>query len=255
MLVRRAYLELAEGLPRRRACVSSVPCSCVGVCAIGVASGMALLALGLVETVEGELRPGRATALRGSPAVSPRRRSLGARQRAVANSGPRDRARTSGRRRCVCCSEARAVVGETERQGWIAVTVGTLAEVAHLRDDDERARELFEQAREHYLAGGSKAGAAAMDARLQSIAKDRQRPRKVAARSTARYSDNQTEAVMSTTIAPVLGDATVQELREAIHGRVLRPKDEATRRRAGSGTAPSTLGVRRRSSSAAERQT
>jgi FAD/FMN-containing dehydrogenase len=28
---------------------------------------------------------------------------------------------------------------------------------------------------------------------------------------------------MSTTIAPVLGDATVQELREAIHGRVLRP--------------------------------
>jgi FAD/FMN-containing dehydrogenase len=31
---------------------------------------------------------------------------------------------------------------------------------------------------------------------------------------------------MSSTIAPVLGEATVQELREAIHGRVLRPEDE-----------------------------
>jgi FAD/FMN-containing dehydrogenase len=31
---------------------------------------------------------------------------------------------------------------------------------------------------------------------------------------------------MSGTIAPVLGDATVQELREAIHGQVLRPEDE-----------------------------
>ena len=31
---------------------------------------------------------------------------------------------------------------------------------------------------------------------------------------------------MSSTIAPVLGEATVQELREAIHGRVLRPEDD-----------------------------
>ena len=31
---------------------------------------------------------------------------------------------------------------------------------------------------------------------------------------------------MSSTIAPVLGEATVQELREAIHGSVLRPDDD-----------------------------
>jgi len=31
---------------------------------------------------------------------------------------------------------------------------------------------------------------------------------------------------MSATIAPALGDATVQELREAIHGQVLRPEDK-----------------------------
>ena len=31
---------------------------------------------------------------------------------------------------------------------------------------------------------------------------------------------------MSTTITPVLGEATVQELRESIHGGVLRPDDD-----------------------------
>ena len=31
---------------------------------------------------------------------------------------------------------------------------------------------------------------------------------------------------MSGTFAPTLGDATVQELREAIHGEVLRPGDD-----------------------------
>ena len=34
---------------------------------------------------------------------------------------------------------------------------------------------------------------------------------------------------MSTTISPVLGDATVQEFREAIRGHVLRPDDERLR--------------------------
>jgi ATP/maltotriose-dependent transcriptional regulator MalT len=82
--------------------------------------------------------------------------------------------------------EARAVVGETERQGWIAVTVATLGEVAQLRGDTARAQAQFEQAREHYLAGGSEAGVSAMDARVQSLAKDRQRARKVAGSRTAR---------------------------------------------------------------------
>jgi hypothetical protein len=82
--------------------------------------------------------------------------------------------------------QARSVVGETERQGWIAVTVGTLGEVAQLCGDTERARELFGQAREHYLAGSLGDGVEAMDARLQSLAKDRQRPRKVAASRTPR---------------------------------------------------------------------
>ncbi len=81
--------------------------------------------------------------------------------------------------------EARAVVGATDRQRWIAVTVATLAEVAQLGGDSERALALFEQAGEHYLASGDEAGVAAMRARMQSLDEDRQRPRKVRTGRTA----------------------------------------------------------------------
>ena len=50
-----------------------------------------------------------------------------------------------------------------------------------LRGDAGRASSLFERARDHYIAGGAETDAAAMDARVQRIAKDAQRPRKVAA--------------------------------------------------------------------------
>ena len=83
-------------------------------------------------------------------------------------------------------AQARAVVGETERQAWIAVTVATLGEVAKLRGDVPRARALFEQARGHYAAGDSDTGVAAMQERVQSLDKDRQSGRKVAASRTAR---------------------------------------------------------------------
>ncbi len=81
--------------------------------------------------------------------------------------------------------QARAVVGATDRQGWIAATVATLAEVAALRGDDARAAMLAGQAREHYLAAGDETAAAAMQARALSRAKDRQRPRKAPAGTTA----------------------------------------------------------------------
>jgi hypothetical protein len=69
--------------------------------------------------------------------------------------------------------EARSVVAETERQGWIAVTVATLAELARLRGEEGRAAALFEQARERYLAGGDEAAATRMHARRKSLAKHR----------------------------------------------------------------------------------
>ena len=183
VLVRRAYLELAEGSPdTARECLER---------ALGLRRGMrdrrgvgmALLAVGLVETVGGDY--GRAE----QPLSEARQlfRRAGDRWGLVsALWRTADLAVLRGRLDDaeVALQEARSVVGETERQGWIAVTVATLAEVAQLRGEAGRAQALFEQAREHYLAGGSEAGVAATDARLQSLAKKRQRPRKVAASRT-----------------------------------------------------------------------
>ena len=55
---------------------------------------------------------------------------------------------------------------------------------------------------------------------------------------------------MSHTIAPVLGEATVQELREAVHGEIVTPAYDGYVRCAGSGTA-CTTGTERPSSSVA----
>jgi ATP/maltotriose-dependent transcriptional regulator MalT len=82
--------------------------------------------------------------------------------------------------------EARAVVGATERQRWIAATLAALAEVAQLRGDAARAASLSRQAGGHYRAGGDGASAAAMHASTQSRAKNRQRPRKATTGTTAR---------------------------------------------------------------------
>jgi predicted ATPase len=184
VLVRRAYLELAEGsLGTARECLErALQLRRAMGDRRGV--GMALLAVGLVETVSGDYR-------RAARPLSEARqlfRRAGDRWGLVSSLW-RTADLAIARKRLdeadAALREARAVVGETERQGWIAVTVATLAEVAQLRGDAERAQALFEQARDHYLAGGSQAGVAAVQERLQSLAKDRQRARKVAAGRTA----------------------------------------------------------------------
>ena len=82
--------------------------------------------------------------------------------------------------------EARGVVGETERRGWIDVTVAMQAEVAKLQGDDTRAAALFAQAREGYAAAADAAGVAAIDAHAKSLAKGRQSRRKAAPSTTKR---------------------------------------------------------------------
>ena len=184
VLVRRAYLELAEGSPdRARECLDrALQLRRAMRDRRGV--GMALLAVGLVETVRGDYS-------RAEEPLSEARqlfRRAGDRWglasalwRTADLSIALDRLDEAE----ATLKEARAVVGETERPGWIAITVATLAEVAQLRGDAVRAQALFEQARDHYLAGGLDAGVAAMDARMQRLAKDRQRSRKVARSTTA----------------------------------------------------------------------
>ncbi len=184
VLIRRAYLELAEGSPdRARACLEqALRLRRAMRDRRGV--GMALLAVGLVETVSGDY------ARAEQPLAEARELFRRAGDRwGLVSSLWRTADLAIVRERLdeaeAALQEARAVVGETERQGWIAVTVATLGEVARLRGETDRARTLFEQAREHYLASQLQAGAVAMEERLQSVAKDRQRARKAAAGRTA----------------------------------------------------------------------
>jgi predicted ATPase/DNA-binding SARP family transcriptional activator len=183
LLVRCAYLELAEGSPdEARTCLERALHLRQGMRdRRGV--GMVLMALGIVETVAGNYE-------RAEPPLSEARelfRRAGDRWGLVsALWRTADLAIVQGRLEDAEASlqRARSVVGATERQRWIAVTVATQAEVAWLRGEAGRARALFEQAREHYLVGGAQDGAAAIDGRLQSLAKDRQSPRKVATSRT-----------------------------------------------------------------------
>jgi predicted ATPase/DNA-binding SARP family transcriptional activator len=180
VLLRRAYLELDEGSPDdARACLErALELRRRNRDRRGV--GMALMALGIVETAAGRYE-------RAEPPLSEALqlfRRAGDRWGLVSSLWrTADLAIAQGRLDDAeaTLQQARAVVGATERRRWIAVTVATQGEVARLRGEQGRATALFEQAREHFLAGGAEDGAAAVDARLQSLAKQRQRPRKVAA--------------------------------------------------------------------------
>jgi predicted ATPase len=189
VLVRRAYLELAEGRidPARECLDHALRLRRAMRDRRGV--GMALLAVGLVETVSGEY------AAAAQPLAEARRlfRRAGDRWGLVSSLWRTADLAIAEQRLDdaeLALAQARAVVGETERQGWIAVTVATLGEVAKLRGDLRRACALFEQARDHYAAGDSEPGVAAMEERVQSLAKDRQSGRKAAASRTARTTTN-----------------------------------------------------------------
>jgi predicted ATPase len=189
VLVRRAYLELAEGRtdPARECLDLALRLRRATRDRRGV--GMALLALALVETVSGKY------AAAAPPLAEARRlfRRAGDRWGLVSSLWRTADLAIAEQRLDdaeLALTQARAVVGETERQGWIAVTVATLGEVAKLRGDVPHARALFEQARNHYAAGDSDTGVAAMQERVQSLVKDRQSGRKAAASRTARTTTN-----------------------------------------------------------------
>ena len=183
VLVRRAYLELAQGSPSvARACLERALELRRGMSdRRGV--GMVLSGLGLVETLSGDY------GLAEQPLAEARDLFRRAGDRwGLVNSLWRTADLALARERLgdadAALEEARAVVAETERQGWIAVTAAMLAEVAQLQGETARAAALSEQALQHYSARGDEAGVAAMRRRTQSLAKDRQRPRKVARSTT-----------------------------------------------------------------------
>jgi predicted ATPase len=184
VLVRSAYLALSEGSTdsAREAVASALELRRNMRDRRGV--GMALAAAGLIETVSGNYEQAEAPLAEARDLF----RRAGDRWGLVSSLW-RTADLAVARHRLddaeAALEEARTVAGATDRQGWIAVTVATLAEVAQLRGEKTRALTLFELAREHYAACEDEAGVAAMRARAQSLAKGRQRPRKVAGGTTA----------------------------------------------------------------------
>ena len=147
--------------------------------------------------------------------------------------------------------EARAVLGPTQRERWIANTLVGLAEVAALRGDAERCvgaarrrpRALRRARRRASASPTSTSGSRELAKRPLRRAKTRriQLPHVLA---------SERKSEMTQTIAPVLGEATVQELREAVRGDVVTPVGRRLRRGGRSGTAPTTAAGPRSSCSA-----
>jgi len=65
--------------------------------------------------------------------------------------------------------EARTVLGETQLERWNAHTFAALAEVAVLRDDEQRAVALLGEARQRYAAKQDSIGVDAVDERIRSL--------------------------------------------------------------------------------------
>jgi predicted ATPase len=177
VLVRRAYLELSRSSRRQARDLLEEALQIRRRLGELRGVGMALQGLGLVAILEGD----HELAERRLAEAREIFRRAGDRWGLVSSLWrTADLALGRGRLRDAeaALEEAREVVGETERRGWIDVTVAMQAEVAKLQGDDTRAAALFAQAREGYAAAADAAGVAAIDAHAQSLAKDRQSRRK-----------------------------------------------------------------------------
>jgi tetratricopeptide (TPR) repeat protein len=80
--------------------------------------------------------------------------------------------------------EARVVLGETQRERWIAHTLAGLAEIAALRGETDRAVELFRDVLARYAASDDEPGIASVEARLDALAKEPLRPGKSSGSTT-----------------------------------------------------------------------
>jgi tetratricopeptide (TPR) repeat protein len=65
--------------------------------------------------------------------------------------------------------EARAVLGPTQRERWIAHTLVGMAEVALLRGENDKAAELLTDARERYASRDDSIGVADAEERLREL--------------------------------------------------------------------------------------
>jgi predicted ATPase len=168
VLVRRAYLELAEGaLPAaREALDEALGLRCRQRDRRGV--GLALAGIGLIDTGAGD----HCSAERHLAEAGDIFRRAGDRW-GLASTLWRtaDLALTLGRLDDAdrALEEARAVLGATRRERWIAHTLFALAEVALRRGDTERASCLLRDAHDRYSARDDALGVADTEERLRSL--------------------------------------------------------------------------------------
>ncbi len=170
VLVRRAYLELAEDdLPAARAALEEAlelrrrQRDRRGI-------GLALAGLGLIDTMAGDydgaerhLREARDIFRRAGDRWGLASTLWRTADLAFARGGVDDAE--------AALEEARAVLGATQRERWIANTLAGLAEVAQLRGDRERACVLLVEARNCYAARADALGLADVEERLRHLRK------------------------------------------------------------------------------------
>jgi predicted ATPase len=168
VLVRRAYLELAEDAPSEAHRALEVALELRRRHSDRRGVGLALAGLGLIETSSGDY-PAAERHLAEARDIF---RRAGDRW-GLASTLWRTADLAFGRGNLddaeAALQEARAVLGATQRERWIANTLVGLAEVALLRDDAERAAALFADARDRYAARDDSLGVADVDERLRNL--------------------------------------------------------------------------------------
>jgi predicted ATPase len=169
VLIRLAYLELAEGCPEaaRRALAQALELRRAQIDRRGV--GLVLAGLGLIETTVGDYR----SAERHLAEAHDIFRRAGDRW-GLASTLWRtaDLAIARGRLEHAEAAllEARAILKDTGRHRWVANTLAGLAEVAVLRGDVSRAVELLIEARDGYASRDDALGVEDIEESLRAFA-------------------------------------------------------------------------------------
>ncbi len=170
VLVRRAYLELAEGaLPKARAALEE---------ALELRRrqrdrrglGLALAGLGLIDTTAGDYE-GAERQLSEARDIFRRAGDRWGLASTLWRTADLAFARGSIDDAEAALEEARAVLGATQRERWIANTLAGLAEAAQLRGDRERACALLVEAHKRYAARTDALGLADVEERLRHLRK------------------------------------------------------------------------------------
>ena len=170
VLVRRAYLNVAEGLPGTPGTASSARSDYRRRTIDRRGIGLVLNGLGMIDTDAGahadaERRLEEARGL--FHRAGDRWGLIIALLRTADLEVARDRLDAAE----AALAEAEAVVRETDLSRWNAHLQSALAEVVLLQGREEQAAELFSQARDRYAENADANGVDAVDERLRSLAK------------------------------------------------------------------------------------